>query len=128
MIYSDNFNRDWDWYSYNHKEFNFSGSQFDYPRKHKMVVYDKNGVDAKEAFYNWETYGEITPTKHPRILKAILKAKASINLNIKMWAEDRGNGLLPGIEFKQMAREIPLLDWMIEAVENQKLKYYKPSI
>jgi hypothetical protein len=41
-----------------------------------------------------------------------------------MWAEDRGKGWLGKNEFMQIANEFELLDWMINAVENQKEKYW----
>ena len=64
------------------------------------------------------------PTKEPELLNQILLCKASVNFNIKMWAEDRGKGCLGKLEFQNIIKEYELLPWMVEAVENQKLKYY----
>jgi hypothetical protein len=89
-----------------------------------IVVFDENGVDAKEAFYRWDSQGRITPTKEPDLLYSLLKTKGSVNLHIKMYAEDRAKGILPKIIFDEICEEYFVPLWFIEAVENQKSKYY----
>ena len=123
--YSKKFDLIWFYLLVNYKIFNFSGSHFDYPSKYQNVLYSNDGVSAKESFFAWESNGEIVPTKQVLLLKAILKAKSSINLNIKMWAEDRASGLLPKIIFKKMIREDNIPNWVVSAVEKQKFKYYE---
>jgi hypothetical protein len=61
----------------------------------------------------------------PVLFKKLLNTKASINLHIKMYAEDRARGYLPKIEFDDMCREIYFPNWFINAVESQKYKYYE---
>lgn len=138
------------------KEFDYLLSQrkvfvFDghYP---KEVLFDLKGISAREAFYKYDTHGKLLPTKHPNVLGAVLKAKGSLNFHIKMWAEDRAKGYLPGILFSfkvvslstvkffidkigikevrkmfdnTIEKELNLPDWVIKAVENQKVKFYK---
>jgi hypothetical protein len=124
MKYSKGFDRDYNFYKSNIDLFSFSGSQFDYPSKHCNVIEDCKGVTAKESFYYWESNGEIVPTKEPKLLKGILKAKSSINLHIKEWAMDRAKAYLPKIVWLDMVKEMNLPQWVYEAVENQKSKYY----
>lgn len=57
-------------------------------------------MSGKEAFYKWDSNGKILPTKHPNQLHALLKTKGSVNLHIKMFAEDRAKGLFPLNEFR----------------------------
>jgi len=119
MKYSEAFERDWNWY-YKWKDvFTFSGKPLKF-----IAIEDKNGVSAKEAFYKIDSNGKNIPTKEPELLNQILLCKASVNFNIKMWAEDRGKGCLGKLEFQNIIKEYELLPWMVEAVENQKLKYY----
>lgn len=77
------------------------GMFFEYaftPAAYQIVLFDKNGVSGKEAFYQWDSNGKILPTKHANLF-SLLKTKGSANLHIKMYAEDRAKGLLPLIEF-----------------------------
>ena len=66
----------------------------------------------------------IKPTYEPNKLKTLLKTKGSVNLHIKMYAEDRAKGYLPKIEFDKICTEYDLPSWFIDAVENQKKKYF----
>ncbi len=74
-------------------EFNY------YIKKRHKFYFDKKGLSAKDAFYQFDTHGKLKPTKHPNILKAVLKAKGSLNLHVKISAEDRAKGYLPAINF-----------------------------
>lgn len=113
---------------------------------HYEPLYDKNGVDGKQAFFSIDNLGRNIPTKHPNLLRTLLLVKSSVNFHIKMWAEGRADGTLPLIEFSQrLVREkyapafeldgtdmevsMQLPEWVINAVENQKYKYgiYKPT-
>jgi hypothetical protein len=107
--------------------FNFDG-QLD-----RDIEYDPNGVDGKRAFQLFDAQGKLVPTKHPNILRMVLKVKGSTNLHIKMFAtnlhikmfaEDRAKGVLPGILFKEICIEYDVPLWFKEAVEHQKGKYY----
>lgn len=57
-------------------------------------------------------------------LERLLKTKGSVNLHIKMYAEDRAKGYLPKVEFDKICSEYDLPSWFIGAVERQKFKYY----
>jgi hypothetical protein len=117
MTYSTNFTRDFNWYLKMRHLFNFDG-------KHKEVISDKNGIDGRKAFYLLDTEGKLFPTKHPNILTTLIKTKGSVNLHVKMYAEDRASGLLPLIEFRGMCIKWKAPKWFYNSVEHQKVKYY----
>jgi len=118
-MYSEKFERDYNWYLKYKDIFTFDGHY------NKEIKEDYNyGLSAKECFYKFDTNGIMLNTKEPKLLSKIFKCKGSINFNIKMWAEDRAKGYLPKIEFIKIINEFELLDWMVDAVEKQKCKYY----
>ena len=140
MKFSKNFERDYNWYYKYRHEFNFCGSL---NPKH-IAIPDINGNSAKEILYNIDTHGKNNGCCEPELLNELLLCKASINFMIKMWAESRADGTLPLVlfskqqmfkeynyvcnEFKNdidIQQEFELLDWMVEAVEKQKYKFYK---
>ncbi len=126
MKFSDNFDRDFRWYLSVRHMFNFDGCAKYFDKKgNDIIVYNKNGASAKECFYKWDTNGKILPTKHPNILHTLLKTKGSVNLHIKMFAEDRANGCYPLIEFKDFCKKYKVPLWFIDSVEKQKFKHYK---
>lgn len=126
--YSIEFERDFKWYLKMRAMFNFDGSNSYHNKKGQdIIIYDKNGVSGKEAFYKWDSNGKILPTKHPNLLHTLLKTKGSVNLHIKMYAEDRAKGLFPLIEFRAFCIKYRCPSWFKEAVERQKLKYYDES-
>lgn len=116
--YSINFLNDFNWYLKMRHIFGFDGALDKYD-----VPFLSNGVDARKAFLKLDAQGKLVPTKHPNVLRSLIKTKGSINLHIKMYAEDRYNGLLPKVEFKQMCDEWDAPEWFSKAVENQKLKH-----
>lgn len=118
--YSPNFERDYTWYLKYKDVFTFDGTL----HTSDKVKYDEKGKDAKYCFYIFDSRGKVIPTNEPELLFQIHKCKGSINFNIKMWAEDRGKGWLSKLEFDEIVKEYELLDWMVEAVEKQKVKYY----
>lgn len=123
MKYSANFTRDFRWLLSVRQLFNFSGKD-----ENALVVYNLKGVDGKMAFFRFDSNGMMVPTRHPNILFTLLKTKASVNLHIKMFAEDRAKGILPAIEFLAWCEAIKAPHWFIAAVESQKMKYYPPEI
>jgi hypothetical protein len=116
--YSKGFERDFNWYLFMRHRFNFDG------HLDRYIVYDPNGVDGKKAFHKFDSSGRLVPTKHPNILKTLLKTKGSTNLHIKMYAEDRAKGRLPLLEFRGICIEFRAPYWFREAVEQQKSKFY----
>jgi hypothetical protein len=142
MKYSNNFERDYNWYIKWKDVFNFCGSD----DENDKVIFDINGKSAKECFYLHDSTGKILPTLEPELLYSLYKCKGSINFHIKMWAESRGKFEMGSAEFsiegkkkkkkdfekyglvfndyKTIQEEYELLDWMIDAVEKQKYQYY----
>lgn len=116
--YSKNFERDFKWYLQVRSLFNFDG------KRSEEIIYNKKGVDGKRAYFEYDSHGKIVATKHPNILATLLKTKGSVNLHIKMYAEDRAKGILPKMLFNEIVDEIKAPNWFIEAVENQKTKFY----
>lgn len=124
--YSHNFEIDFNWYLSMRHKFNFDGSNSYYNKKGENIIqYNRNGVNAKEAFYQWDSSGRIKPTKHPNVLHTLLKVKGSCNLHIKMYAEDRAACILNKLEFDELCTSFNAPDWFKNAVENQKMKYWK---
>jgi len=106
------------------------GMFFEYgclPCAYPIILFDKNGVSGKEAFFQWDSNGKILPTKHPNLLHKLLKTKGSVNLHIKMYSEDRAKGLFTLIEFRAFCIKYSCPAWFKEAVECQKFKYYEVS-
>lgn len=135
MKYSKKFEKDFRWYLSVRHKFNFDGSL------EKNIVFDRNGIDGKMCFFLFDSTGKLKPTKHPNLFKALLKTKGSANLHIKMYAEDRAYGRLPKFEFSGdgqtlewidgkpvigdcIKKRFNLPDWFVNAVEQQKYKYY----
>ncbi len=108
------------WYLKVRHHFKFDGKPFE------EIEYDRTSVNGIEAFYIADSQGKkaIKSTRHPNIYKTLFKVKGSVNLHIKMWAEDRAKGVLPKVLFEEIVKELNLPNWVIEAVENQKGKYY----
>lgn len=106
------------WMIKNRHNFTFTGSAG------RVIEFDKNASSGLKCFHVLESKGILLPTKHPNILENLLKVKASINFQIKEWAQDRASGLLPRVEFNKIIKEFNLPDWVVLAVENQKVKFY----
>ena len=118
MKYSNNFERDYNWYLKYKDVFNFSGSLIN----KDLVIENIQGISAKDSFYIRDSTGIIKATKEPLLLTEIYKCKESINFHIKQWAEGRAEGTLPLVDFNKIIKEYELLEWMIKGVENQKFK------
>lgn len=126
LKYNTNFERDFKWYLSVRHIFNFDGSHSYYNKKgENIIMYNKNGVSGKEAFYYWDSNGQIKSTKHPNLLLTLLKIKGSVNLHIKMYAEDRAECNWGSLEFRALCIKIKSPSWFREAVEKQKWKYVK---
>ena len=48
-------------------------------------MYNKDGVNAKEAFFQLDTYGKVPECDEPELLKEILQCKKAVNWQIKEW-------------------------------------------
>jgi len=120
MKYSKANERDFRFYLSNRKSFKFSGTL-----NPVQPIYSKKGINGKAAFFSIENNGKNKPTKHPNILSALLLSKASVNFHIKMWAEARTEGTLPYHELLEIQKEFNVPDWVVKAVENQKVYHWK---
>lgn len=116
--YSQNFERDYLVYLNNISNFTFCGTSA--PKFQALPR--PNGKSAKEVFYRIDSNGINLPTSEPKLLNKLLLCKASINFHIKMWAEGRKDATLPYPELLSIQKEFNLPDWVINAVEKQKLK------
>jgi len=122
--YNPNFERDVKWYLSVRHIFNFDGTVVYCNKKgNPLIVYDRNGVDGKEAFFQWDSNGKVMATKHPNLLHALLKTKGSCNLHIKEYAEDRDSGVMGKIEMRAMCIYWKAPSWFRQAIENQKMQY-----
>lgn len=125
MRYSKGFERDFKWYMSVRHTFNFDGCDKYYNKRGvEIIQYDPNGVSGKEAFYKWDSGGLIVPTKHPNLLHTLLKVKGSINLHIKMLAEDRAQCNINRLELRLFCMHFKSPSWFRQAVEMQRMKYW----
>lgn len=121
MKYSKKFERDYKFYIDNLSRFSFCGKADDefFDRNGNiLVIYDRDGASAKYAFYLYESNGEIVKTFDEKLLLSLHKAKASINLHIKMWSDGRIDGTLPKVEFEEYCNSIFMPKWVLKAVES----------
>lgn len=123
------------WLFKRRKDFSFNGGE------RLDIVYDRKGMNGIMAFHVFDSTGKLKATKHPNILQALYVAKGSLNLNIQMWAQSRADGSLPLCMFSKrltkmkygtpdkylpetdMETEMELPEYVINAVENQKVKW-----
>lgn len=119
MKYSDNFNRDFNWYLSVRHSFNFDG------KTPIEITFNAKGIDGKKAFYIYDSKGKLNETKHPHLLSTLIRTKGSVNLHIKMYAEGMADGTFPKIEFNEFCEKIKSPEWFINAVEQQKIKIHK---
>jgi hypothetical protein len=150
--YSKNFERDYTFYLNNLDNFDFCGTQ----NPKFEADFDYNGKSAKDVFYSIQSHGKNLPCSEPELLNKLLICQSGINFQIKQWAEARAEGLLPLPELskrewricnpKQLCPDLKTLcwenkepvyyddietqyglpAWVIDAVERQKYKFYKP--
>lgn len=147
MKYSTGFDRDYNFYTSNIGVFDFCGTL---NPKHEAIP-NANGSTAKECFYKIESEGKNVSCSEPGLLNSLLLTKASVNFQIKEWAQARADGTLPLVEFSKRSCALPVFEdcmtlewvngepvyhrdietqynlpeWVVTAVENQKVKYYK---
>lgn len=126
MTFSKSFEADFRWYLSVRHQFSFDGTaEYTNKKGQPIIVYDRKGVSGKQAFFIWDSTGKVAPTKHPNLLHALLKTKGSVNLHIKMYAEDRATGVLPKLIFEsEICEALRVPAWFREAVEKQKEKLY----
>lgn len=144
--YSTRFEESYAFYLSAIGRFTFSGTAS--WEKSFVAEHSESGVSAKEAFFRIDSTGRNTPTSEPKLLNNLLQCKASVNFQIKQWAEGRAEGSLPLCEFSQRLAGTEIKDgflmewkdqepvyahdiethfrlpgWVMDAVEAQKLKH-----
>lgn len=126
MKYSPKFESDYTWFQSISALFCFDGVNEYYNKIGKpIIVPSSQGVTAKEAFYLYDSQGIIKPTSEPDKLRTLLKTKGSVNLHIKMYAEDLAQGYLLMADFRELINEIKAPMWFESAVINQMQKIVK---
>lgn len=145
MKYSTGFERDYNFYLNNLDNFNFCGTL-----NPKHIAISGGNLTAKDCLYYIESEGKNKPCKEPELLNKLLLTKASINFQIKQWAEGINDGTLFLYELSQRywqslgapemntevlewvnkepvySKDIETLygmpEWVVKAVDNQRKK------
>lgn len=80
--------------------------------------YDPNGYSALECWWAKDTHGKTLPCREPELLSKVKRSKQSVNLQVKLWAEDVADGLLlRQSELVEYVHGWP--EWVIRAVIEQ---------
>lgn len=131
MKYSKNFERDYNFYLNSMGNFDFCGTL-----NPKFEAIPNGTKSAKECFYFIDSEGKNYPTSEPELLNKLLLTKASVNFQIKEWAQGLADFTLPLYELSQkiagtsfldirdIQTEYNLPDWVIKATYNQKWQFY----
>lgn len=82
------------------------------------TAFAPSGVSAMECWFAKDAHGKTLPCREPELLDKVLRGKASVNLQVKLWAEDVANGkLLPQAELVEYVHGWP--EWVLRAVMAQ---------
>lgn len=141
------FERDYKFYFDNRQHFTFAGSDIkrlvQYPGESEPTElddegnivsipfafpYSEQGKTAKDCFYKADSEGKRVPCSEPHLLVELLTCKAGVNLQIKQWAEGRADCTLCLVELQEYTEHYQCPEWVLKAVENQKLKIIKEWI
>src|SRR5689334_1468340 len=108
--FSPQFERDYTFYLSNKDHFTFAGSDIkkdygiQFPGEPEPIEKDEDGIEkpipfpisysstgksAKVCFFQLDSTGKCKSCSEPQLLMEILRCKASINLQIKTWAQSR---------------------------------------
>ena len=141
--FSPQFERDYTFYFSNKEIFTFAGTNIkkdygiQYPGEPEPIEKNEEGIDeivpfsipysptgksAKVCFFQLDSEGKCKPCSEPQLLVEILRCKASINLNIKIWSQSRAEFTLAKFELQEIVDFYKAPEWVFKAVENQKLK------
>ena len=144
--FSPQFERDYAFYLSKKDIFTFAGTDIkkvysiQYPGEPEPIEKDENGNDciipftipfsstgksAKVCFYKLDSEGKCKPCSEPHLLVEILRCKAAVNLNIKIWSQSRAEYTLSKIELQEYMEHFDAPDWVFKAVESQKEKILK---
>lgn len=78
--YSKSFLRDIAFYWHN-RRYTFFGNKL------PIIDYDRCGVDGMHCFWLIDSRGKYVATRHPRLVRALLATKKSINWHLRVWSE-----------------------------------------
>ena len=109
--YKEKFEKDYQFYLSNREKFKFAGCTILPP------PYDVQGVDAKHAFFIFDSQGKIKTCREPNLFVELMTCKKAINLQIAMWADGQDDCLIPVEELLEEFINPP--DWIREAIVNQ---------
>lgn len=85
------------------------------------AVADSSGYTALECWWARDTHGETLPCREPELLAKVIRSKQSVNLQVKLWAEDVADGmLLRQAELVEYVHGWP--SWVLRAVLEQAAK------
>lgn len=112
MKYSQNFNRDWEFYTSNLNTLEFWGGD-----RIPTVEYSVSGVSAKDCFYTYDSTGKLIPCKDHELVKSTLRFKKALNFQIKQWAEGFDDVGQPYEDYLTMFNNPP--EWIKESLRNQ---------
>ncbi len=117
MKYKPAFERDYLFYYQNRHRFKFAGCLI------PQVPCQSDGVDAKKAFWNFDSKGKLLPCREPELFAEIMSCKKSINLHLIMWAEGYQDCLISVSELMESFIDPPT--WVKEALIKQIEKVRK---
>ena len=86
--------------------------------------YSESGVDAKRAFYVFDSTGKVVPTTQPELAGKIIFVKKCINFDIKLWV-DGFRDYMPTVDDieEKFGGESPR--WVMSAFKQQLRKRWK---
>ncbi len=117
MKYKPAFERDYLFYLQNRFRFKFAGCSI------PVIPYQADGVDAKKAFWAFDSQGKLLPCREPELFSELVACKKSVNLHLILWAEGYQDCLIPISELMETFIEPP--DWVEESFRNQIQKILK---
>jgi hypothetical protein len=129
---SEKFEQDYEMYFRLKDIFTFTG--INVKNKYHRFVFSESGNTAKECFYTLDTHGKYIACNELELLFSIIGCKISLNLHIKMWAEEylefRTSSLKEEVAFSnlflmELVEEYQFLPWVELAIINQAEKIFK---
>lgn len=82
------------------------------------VIDSPEGKSSLECWYMFDTHGQHIPCKEAEDLRKVLRAKASWNLQVKLWAQDVAYGMiLYQEELLSYCHQLP--EWIFRATMQQ---------
>ena len=87
---------------------------------HEVPPYSPEGEEGKFCFVCLEN-GIVVPTRERELVQRVIEGKKSINLQMKLWAEDLGILLMPD-ELKKYCQGYP--EWVYRGTIEQGIKRF----